>query len=531
MLKHVCSTFVVVAHSRSLQWRLSLLVLLATIGVVASGPLRAQTATGVRFVQWPLFYAVGSAIRVDTLGDLGTESPAGTIWATTRQEDPKLIRLIPGSPLETAPATWTAWSLASGEQNSEGIAITPDDQIFVRTTIGLERIDPSTNAQTLWADGFSKSDLALGAGTSVWSALVLGPVQRLVPDGPASPDATVTRWTIGGAGEISLAGIAVAADSGRVYVSSNAGDAIVELDPSTNQVRNWSTGAVGVTRPRNLSIDPSGDVWVVSRSNHIVRLRPSTNELSVFTVPSANGDPYGIFADGVIGFTELSAAKIGLLIPTGSPVVVTPTFATVVPTTFRLTGEMDTAIPVGGTASPIVTDVPATASGSDASGFFIEATIPGAFAPLGIDRKRDDPPGTFYFAATGERLIGRAGLPMPEEALVTGGGWIDVPGGRASFSFTAFRKETGGAVKGNFRYTNHATGETIQSVEIDDLLVYGTDAIFSGLMMAGTAPAAFTVQVSDQGEPGTNDTFRVSVSGTTTSNTLGGGNIQIHRRK
>jgi hypothetical protein len=39
------------------------------------------------------------------------------------------------------------------------------------------------------------------------------------------------------------------------------------------------------------------------------------------------------------------------------------------------------------------------------------------------------------------------------------------------------------------------------------------------------------VQVSDQGEPGTNDTFRVSVSGTTTSNTLGGGNIQIHRRK
>jgi streptogramin lyase len=518
-------------ETRPVKRYVSALILLATIAVVASGPLRAQTVTAVRFVQWPLFYAVGAGIRIDTIGDPGTQSPAGTIWATTRQENPKLIRLFPGTPLETAPASWTAWSLASGVENSEGIAITADDQIFVRSTIGLQRIDPSTNVRTLWADGFSKSDLALGSGTSVWTALFLGPVQRLVPDGPSSPGATVTRWIVGGSGELSLAGIAVTADSSRVYVSYNADDAIVELDPSTNQVRHWSTGALGVTRPRNLAIDPSGDVWVVSRSNHIVRLRPSTNELTVFAIPSAGGDPYGIFADGVIGFTELTLGKIGLLIPTGSPTVITPSVTTVVPTTFRLTGEMNTETPVVGTSSPIVTDVPATASGSDTSGFFIEATLPGAtYSPMGIDRKRDDPPGTFYYAATGERVIGRASLPTPEEALVTGGGWIDVPGGRASFSFTAFRKEMGGAVKGNFRYKNHVTGETIQSVELDDLLVYGTDAIFSGTMMVGNVPAVFTVKVSDQGEPGTNDTFRVTVAGTTTSNTLAGGNIQIHRK-
>jgi hypothetical protein len=512
------------------KWFVSILVLLAAIGGVAREQLRAQAATGVRFVQWPIFYAIGSGIRVDTVGDPGTESPAGTIWATTRQTDPKLIRLVPGAPLESAAATWTAWSLASGEQNSEGIAIAPNDQVFVRTTIGLQRIDPSTNLRTLWPDAFSKSDLALGAGTSVWSALPLGPVQRLVPDGPASPDATVTRWLVGGSGEISLAGVAVSAASGRVYFTDNGGDAIGELDPSTHQVRRWSTATVGVTRPRQLALDPSGDVWAVSKSNHIVRLRPSTSELTAFAIPTANSEPYGIVADGLIGFTQSGLARIGLLIPTGSPVVSPPSVATVSPTSFRLVGEMDSHEPVTGTVSPIVTDVPATASGSDLTGFFIEAAIPGSFGPLGIDRNPADFPGTFYYADYGGRLIGRVSLPLPEEALVTGGGWIDVPGGRASFSFTAFRKEPGGPVKGSFRYKNHATGETIQSIELNDLLVYGDDAVFSGTMSIGTLPGAFTVRVSDRGEPGTNDTFRVALPGATIANTLGGGNIQIHRR-
>jgi hypothetical protein len=99
-------------------------------------------------------------------------------------------------------------------QNSEGIAIAPNDQVFVRTTIGLQRIDPSTNVRTLWSDGFSKSDLALASGMTVWSALALGPVQRLVPDGVSLPGATVTRWLVGGSGEISLAGVAVNPVSG-----------------------------------------------------------------------------------------------------------------------------------------------------------------------------------------------------------------------------------------------------------------------------------------------------------------------------
>jgi hypothetical protein len=525
-------------HSTTLSkhrcmWRIAIAMMaVGAISAASSRRLRAQATASVRFVQWPVFWDVGSGVRIDTVGDPGTQSPAGTIWVTTRQDDPKLIRLIVGASPEIDPATWTAWSLASGEQNSEGIAITPNDQVFVRTTIGLQRIDPSTNLRTLWPDGFSKSDLALGSGTSVWTALPLGPVERVVPDGPASTGATVTRWVAGGSGEISLAGIAVNSASGLVYVSDNGGDAIGELDPATNRLRRWSTATVGATRPRQISIDRAGDVWAVSKSNHIVRLKPSTNELTAYALPAA-GDPYGITADGIIAFTEMGLGRVGLLIPTGSPVVSAPDVLTVTPTSFHLVGEIDTLVPATGTVAPILTDVPATVSGSAATAYFIEAAIPAlATGPLGIDRSASDPPGTYYYADYRDRLIGRVSLPLPEEALVTGGGWIDVPGGKANFSFNAFREDPGGAVKGTFRYKNLATGDTIQSVGLTDLVVYGNNAVFAGTAMIGNIQGTFSVRVSDAGEPGTNDTFRLSTEpGSTVGNTLAGGNIQIHRKQ
>jgi hypothetical protein len=48
--------------------------------------------------------------------------------------------------------------------------------------------------------------------------------------------------------------------------------------------------------------------------------------------------------------------------------------------------------------------------------------------------------------------------------------------------------------------------------------------------MDGDVAETFTVQVSDRGEPGTNDTIRLVLPGATAASTLGGGNIQIHRR-
>jgi hypothetical protein len=48
----------------------------------------------------------------------------------------------------------------------------------------------------------------------------------------------------------------------------------------------------------------------------------------------------------------------------------------------------------------------------------------------------------------------------------------------------------------------------------------------------GGGPSQFTVKVQDNGEPGTNDTFMIVITGagaSTRSGTLSQGNIQIHR--
>jgi streptogramin lyase len=478
-----------------------------------------------------VFYGVGAGIRVDQTGDPGTESPAGTIWASTRQDNPTLIRLVPGANPETDAASWTAWPLYGGPFNAQGIVITPDDQVFVQTELGVVRLEPANHQITTWSGTGGNSDLALGPSGEVWRAAPFGPLQRLTTS-LASSDAYVWEWNVGGSGEIALAGIAVHPASGLVYFSDNGGDVIGELDPSTHRVRRWSTSAVGAQRPRNLSIDRAGDVWAVTRTNHIIRLRPSTSELTSFLIPSAGSNPYGITADGLVAFTEMSLGKIGFLVPTGSPLVVTPAVDTVMPSMYGSRGWMETAQPLTGTAMPVVADVATTTVDDEGSGYFIEASIPGSAGALGIDRNPADPPGVFYFADYGHRVIGRVSLPLPEKALVTGGGWIDVAGGRASFGFSAFRPESGGSVKGQLRYRNHATGETLESLELTDLLVYGTTATLTGTMdIGGGAMGTFTVQVSDQGEPGDLDTLRITATpGPTAGNTLGGGNIQIHRK-
>ena len=62
------------------------------------------------------------------------------------------------------------------------------------------------------------------------------------------------------------------------------------------------------------------------------------------------------------------------------------------------------------------------------------------------------------------------------------------------------------------------------------LVIAGNMATFSGTCTADDAPCTFTVDVTDNGEPGTNDTFTISVSaGPPEGGTLRSGNIQIHK--
>jgi hypothetical protein len=150
---------------------------------------------------------------------------------------------------------------------------------------------------------------------------------------------------------------------------------IGQLNPVNNNVRRWLLPA-GVTQPRQLDLDASGKVWVVTGSGHLVRLDPATNMVTPYLIPTPGSSPSGVGPDGLIGFTETVTNKVGMLIPDGAQVLVPPTNVTIPPTTAGVPGIQATIAPVDGVATPIMKTGPATTTGTAATGIFVEAQLP-----------------------------------------------------------------------------------------------------------------------------------------------------------
>jgi len=125
---------------------------------------------------------------------------------------------------------------------------------------------------------------------------------------------------------------------------------------------------------------------------------------------------------------------------------------------------------------------------------------------------------------------------------VTGGGWINRPdGAKATFGVSGGINKRGG-FRGQLSYEDHA-----QKGKRDDVKVKGTgvtaysalDAVTRRIegtaRMNGQGGFTYRVDVSDNGEPGRNDVFAISLwnaSGAlvySASGTLRGGNIQLHK--
>jgi hypothetical protein len=70
----------------------------------------------------------------------------------------------------------------------------------------------------------------------------------------------------------------------------------------------------------------------------------------------------------------------------------------------------------------------------------------------------------------------------------------------------------------------------VKSTAITSVTLSGNCAQITGTATVnGTGSVGFQVQVCDNGEPGTNDTFSITMSdGYIAAGTLRGGNIQIH---
>jgi hypothetical protein len=84
-------------------------------------------------------------------------------------------------------------------------------------------------------------------------------------------------------------------------------------------------------------------------------------------------------------------------------------------------------------------------------------------------------------------------------------------------------------IKGDLQYVDHSTETKVKSVSFTSFWVGDTSATFAGTCVSNGVPCTFTVQVTDNGEPGFADAFNISVSGgPPQGGTLRSGNIQIH---
>ena len=120
----------------------------------------------------------------------------------------------------------------------------------------------------------------------------------------------------------------------------------------------------------------------------------------------------------------------------------------------------------------------------------------------------------------------------PAGDFITGGGWIRQPpssGSRANFGVAGGLKN--GGLWGHLTYLDHGAKLKVKGTSITEYTAIGpTSRRIEGTAEVNGQPGfTFTVDVADNGEPGDQDTFMLTLSdGYTAGGFLVGGNIQLH---
>ena len=114
---------------------------------------------------------------------------------------------------------------------------------------------------------------------------------------------------------------------------------------------------------------------------------------------------------------------------------------------------------------------------------------------------------------------------------VTGGGHIIAPNGdKATFGVVAQAKDAN-SPKGNATYIDHAITEPLRfkSLTTDSVICDGNRVTIRGTGDADGEPVDYRIDVTDNGEPGRNDTYRIQLSNGHDSGErpLQGGNAQV----
>lgn len=118
----------------------------------------------------------------------------------------------------------------------------------------------------------------------------------------------------------------------------------------------------------------------------------------------------------------------------------------------------------------------------------------------------------------------------PVQDFVTGGGYVMMNGAKANFGFVGGLKPNG--LQGHLQFNDKsATGPRISGKTVTSYSGTGlARQVVYGCTVNGTASTC-TMNVTDNGEPGTSDLFGLSTSGgyATGSQVISGGNIQLHK--
>jgi hypothetical protein len=123
-----------------------------------------------------------------------------------------------------------------------------------------------------------------------------------------------------------------------------------------------------------------------------------------------------------------------------------------------------------------------------------------------------------------------AACPPVQGDFVTGGGWILVNGSKANFGVAGGIKQQG--LWGHLTYHDKGADLKVKGTGVTDYQVLGpTTRRISGTAEINGVAGTYEVWVTDNGEPGRDDVFKIKLStGYTAGGTLDGGNIQLHAK-
>lgn len=114
--------------------------------------------------------------------------------------------------------------------------------------------------------------------------------------------------------------------------------------------------------------------------------------------------------------------------------------------------------------------------------------------------------------------------------FVTGGGWIVWNGSKANFGVAGGIKQQG--FWGHLTYHDKGANLKVKGTGVTGyVVVSATTRKITGTAEVNGVARTYEVWVTDNGEPGSSDYFKIKLStGYTAYGTLGGGNIQLHKK-